>query len=95
MRTGLPGCDFCSYDTPPAWLYPTVDFEMVPGHVSTGGWLACHKCAELIESSDWKGLAERAAERIGGGDSAYHAAITLHSKWRQHRIVTEERQAWG
>jgi hypothetical protein len=92
MDIGM-GCDFCSHTTPPTWLYPAADFEMMPGHISTGGWLACDGCATLIEAEDWAGLAKRAGERIGG-PRATHAALELHSKWRQHRS-TEQRTAWG
>lgn len=87
------GCDFCSANARPSWSYPTEDFEMVPGHISTGAWLACDKCARLIESGSWHLLARRAGRETGGGQQATRAAFALHSLWREHK--TGPRQAWG
>lgn len=58
-------CDFCN-DTRVAWLYPTDSFHhVVPGidFTSTGDWMACDACADLVEVSDTEGLTARCARR--------------------------------
>lgn len=54
-------CDFCYVDHP-AWVVPAAEFEVLPGHVSTGDWAACDACAALIEQNRWSGLVRRAQE---------------------------------
>jgi len=62
-------CDFCS-DVPVATHYEVPGFRVDlddPGVIaySEGPWAACAECAALIDKGDRRGLAERAARRLG------------------------------
>lgn len=52
-------CDFCYRDYP-EWVVPAAEFEVLPGHLSTGDWAACGGCAALVESNQWSALVRRA-----------------------------------
>lgn len=54
-------CDFC-YEDYPAWVIPAREFEVLPGHMSTGDWAACDACVRLIETNQWSTLQRRAAQ---------------------------------
>jgi hypothetical protein len=53
-------CDFCIPSLPAIWDYPAASFAYEPPFErpfqSLGGWLACARCAELIENNDRRGL---------------------------------------
>jgi hypothetical protein len=53
-------CDFC-HDLDPTWLQPARDYATVGSHRSSGGWLACDVCADLINRGVWSGLTNRCA----------------------------------
>lgn len=69
----LPVCDLCS-DPNPVHRYPCEDHIAVPftpvapgeeiAGASRGDWLACQSCAELIDSGDLKGLANRSLANL-------------------------------
>jgi len=54
-----PACDFC-LDTRVVWEYPCAKF-IIPERQfgSDDNWLACERCAALIEEVDFEGLADR------------------------------------
>lgn len=93
------GCDFCSVRTPPTWLYPCEDFVMQKlgssDQVSTGAWMACERCGELIEAGNWEGLANRAVDeyvKMKGTPvpralrrALYHRIAELHQNFRKFR----------
>ena len=59
-----PICDFCSHPQY-AKRYHCADFPMdqspgFPELRSKGDWLACSKCAVLIDSENWNGLLQHA-----------------------------------
>lgn len=54
-------CDFCYADWP-AWVVPAGEFEVMPGHMSSGDWAACDGCAALINSNQWSALIRRAQQ---------------------------------
>jgi hypothetical protein len=58
-------CDFCS-EQPTIQIYPCKNFVIprsttsVFQHESVGGWVACSRCAELIDAGRWAELTDRA-----------------------------------
>ena len=58
-------CDFCS-ERPTTRIYACKNFVIprtrssVFQHESVGGWVACSKCAELIDAGRWAELTDRA-----------------------------------
>lgn len=54
-----PLCDFCS-DSEPSRTFHSRAFEPAPGQYVTADWLACWRCAQLVEAGDRDGLLERA-----------------------------------
>lgn len=57
-------CDFCNVEDP-SWDVPVADFTMSsyedqPREDSAGGWAACARCAELIQSNQWSALLRHA-----------------------------------
>lgn len=54
-------CDFCYVDFP-KWVIPARDFEVLPGHMSSGGWAACDACVGFVEKNQWTQLVRRAVE---------------------------------
>lgn len=54
-----PACDFC-LDTRSRWEYPCKRFVLDEiGFGSDDNWLACERCAEMIEKHDFGGLTAR------------------------------------
>lgn len=69
LDTLTPACDFC-LDVRTRWDYPCKEFVLDEiGFASSDGWLACERCAELIEKQLLPELTARAArswiERMG------------------------------
>ena len=60
MFQGDQRCDFCVPAQQARWDYPATSFvyrpEGLPMFGSDGGWLACQRCADLIEANDLDGL---------------------------------------
>ena len=88
-------CDFC-YAPGPRWEYPCQDyaFALVVGDAvsigeSTGGWLACNPCHELIEAGRHGDLAMRSATSKDAPPDAvknFNLALQLQEKgFRAHR----------
>lgn len=53
-------CDFCHPARPALWDYPASSFvcrgSSPVAFASDGGWLACDRCADLIEAENRVGL---------------------------------------
>lgn len=58
-----PVCDFCSSDAKHGYAYPCEDFD-VGRDRSSGAWIACVACAEIIERRDHAGLVRHASVRV-------------------------------
>jgi hypothetical protein len=54
-------CDFCGL--PPAWVFPTRQFQMIVLGVDLGRdggeWKACDRCAGMVEARTWDVLVMR------------------------------------
>jgi len=88
-------CDFCCHSTrPPAWCYPGEDFDVVGGlSHSSGGWLACDLCHDLIEARQFVRLCDISLKSfmkkhpVARRDKAVIRAeiARMHNDFRAHR----------
>lgn len=100
-RPGEERCDFC-HARLPEWRYPcesfTVTFRGHPMPGSTGAWLACQRCHELIQAEDWETLADRAVRGFEMlppqvVEEVRNAIKRFHQAFNEHRTGPPTR--WG
>jgi hypothetical protein len=82
-------CDFCGVPVP-AWSYSAQTFR-VADVLCQGSWLACDECAQLIETSEWGKLAERALRLDQRASLA--VVMYVHREFDRHRIGSVTRLA--
>lgn|ERR1700729_98732 len=86
-------CDLC-HTTEVKWDYDCADFELplLDGQtfVSTGGWIACEECSDIIEQNGipvfHEPVAQRLAENHGGSAERWKQSVSrLQAAFLEHR----------
>jgi hypothetical protein len=80
-------CDFCNVNGP-TFVLPCSDFPYpIPGAISTGEWLACGTCGELISQGKWNELVERAITI--SPSVAYQIREGLMNRQQSRELITK------
>ena len=83
LTSPTPACDFC-LDSRIVWEYPCGKF-VIPeiGFASDDNWLACERCAALIEEADTEGLMYRSIRSWNVRHGAVAAEQEQGMRWIQ------------
>ncbi len=87
-------CDFCSSQERPFKTFKCRDFAAEEGVMSTGAWLACPDCAQIIDKRDRESLLQRALTKFKDSSiPRWYAEQTfrsIHAKFFQNLIENDE-----